>query len=157
MSGRVTLDQPALDRFLRRELTTRGRAALAAYREVGRREAAYNQPDYPFARHDQPSIFNASSGSVRPIPGGVRISVTAPAASMFEYGNETSGNEYIYPKNGNFLALPLRRGRKRGRIQVGSDGRAYLAVERVRTYKGRFLLEKSVRAAFGARAIIRRV
>lgn len=88
------------------------------------------------------------------MPGrnAVEISVTSRGAVFEEYGDDDNGSkEYI---EGN-LRLPLRGGAAsrgvRGRVEI-IDGKPYLAVQRVRTYRGRFLLRKAIAAAFTGRA-----
>lgn len=156
----VNLD--GLERQLRPELTKRAQRALAIYRKAPLRLDA---PDYPFARRPQDgSIRDPRSSSIRPIPGGVRIKVQSRGAPFIEEGNDAKGRYIKGGRNG--LALPLRttaraRGRahagargkgKGGRVVTGPDGKPYLMVQRVRTYRGRHLLERSVRMAFLGRS-----
>lgn len=151
---RSTIDPTSLEAWIRREFTARARRALTIYRRVPlRRDAA----GYPFAqRPEDGSIRDASSSTIRSIPGGVRITVQSRGAPFLERGND-AGGAYI---NGR-LALPLKgnargarrargRGGRAGRVIIDPNtGRAYLMVQRVRTYRGRRQLQRSVMAAFG--------
>ncbi len=125
-----------------REFGRRAQTALAIYRSQPLKRDA---PGYPFKqRPEDGSIRNKRSSSVRPIPGGVRIAVESRGAPFIEAGNDRGGS-YIHGK----MAIPLKSGaRPRGKITI-VDGKPMLVVQRVRTYKGRHLLERSVRAAFG--------
>lgn len=167
--ARVHANLDGLDRALRPEMTMRARRALSIYRRAPLRLDA---PGYPFDRRPEDgSIRNPRSSSIRPIPGGVRIKVKSRGAPFIERGNAAGGRYIEGGRKG--LALPLRghaddlindnrHARKdarrggakggRGRIVVGSDGRPYLMVQRVRTYRGRRLLERSVRQAFTGRS-----
>lgn len=154
--ARVVVDLSGLDRALRPEMTLRARRALAIYTKSPLRKDA---PDYPFASHPEDgSIRDPGSQKIRPIPGGVRISVQSRGAPFIEAGNDAGGGFITGGRNG--LAIPLRatsraRGRAHaggGRVVVGPDGRAYLMVQRVRTFRGRRLLERSVRLAFTGRS-----
>lgn len=164
--ARVHVNLEALDRALRPELNLRARRALALYRSARLRLDA---PDYPFARRPgDGSIRDPGSSSIQPIPGGVRIKVQSRGAPFIERGNDAGGRYIEGGANG--LHLPLRstakgrgrahgdarsRGKRQGRggrVVVGPDGRPYLMVQRVRTYRGRRLLERSVRMAFTGRS-----
>jgi len=162
--ARILVNIDGLDRQLRPELTKRAQRALAIYRKAPLRLDA---PDYPFARRPQDgSIRDPRSSSIRPIPGGVRIKVQSRGAPFIEEGNDAKGRYIQGGRKG--LALPLRqtaraRGRAHrgagsnqkgggGRVVFGPDGKPYLMVQRVRTYRGRRLLERSVRMAFLGRA-----
>lgn len=157
--AKLILELDGLGDKLRQEMMRRARRALALYRRAPLRSDA---ADYPFARRPEDgSIRDTSASSIKPIPGGVRIKVQSRGAPFIEAGND-AGGRYIYGgKNG--LHLPLRstrsaRGpahRGKGRIVVGDDGRPYLMVQRVRTYRGRRLLERSVRYAFTGRSGMR--
>ena len=153
-----TVTDAKLMRVLRADMEIRAREALAAY-SIHRR--AYDDADYPFAKHEgQRSVRNPASQSVSNIPGGIRITVQAEGAHYEEYGNDTFGTRrFIYPKdNDGHLWIPLRGGAFRnknlgrpaaGTITTDSTGRPVLRIGRVHTYEGRHLLEKSVRTAFG--------
>lgn len=148
--ARVHANLEGLERSLRPELTARARRALVLYRKQPLR---LDEPGYPFARRPEDgSIRDPRSSSIRPIPGGVRIKVQSRGAPFIERGNAARGGYIEGPAGG--LALPLRgkrraRGKGHGRVYVDEGGRAYLMVQRVRTYRGRRLLERSVREAFG--------
>lgn len=155
--ARVNVNLEHLDRALRPEMTMRARHALEIYRRAPLRLDA---PDYPFARRaEDGSIRDPRSSSIRPIPGGVRIKVQSRGAPFIEEGNDASGRYIRGGRKG--LALPLRtirraRGRahagKGGRVVIGANGKPYLMVQRVRTYRGRRLLERSVSMAFTGRS-----
>lgn len=152
---RSTIDPTSLEAWIRREFTARARRALTIYR---RTPLVRDQPGYPFAqRPEDGSIRSSNASSIRSIPGGVRITVQSRGAPFLERGND-AGGAYI---NGR-LALPLkgnargarkaraRPGKKAGRVIIDPNtGRAYLMVQRVRTYRGRRQLERSVMQAFG--------
>lgn len=146
--SRVELEPDVFERWARREFSARARRALQIYRKT---PLVRDQPGYPFAQHPgDGSIRDASSSSITPIPGGVRIAVQSRGAPFLEDGNDQSG-AFIKPRHAQTLAIPLKRrgrGKKKGRIMQGEDGNLYLAIPRVRTYKGRQQLERSVRAAF---------
>lgn len=146
--ARIYLNLESLDRRLRPELRLRARRALQSYRRARlKRDAA----GYPFEqREEDGSIRDPGNSSVRPIPGGIRIKVTSRGAPFIEGGNNAGGSTI----KGN-LALPLRgsgkRGKRRfdkGKVIIGEDGRPYLMVQRVKSYRGRRLLERSVRREF---------
>jgi hypothetical protein len=148
LMARVYVDFDGIDRAIRPELRLRARRALQTYRRARlKRDAA----GYPFAqRPEDGSIRDPANSSVRPIPGGIRIKVKSRGARFIERGNDEGGDTI----QGN-LALPLRGGGKRGKrrfgagkVIIGEDGRPYLMVQRVRTYRGRRLLERSVRREF---------
>lgn len=153
---RVILEPGAFDRFFLREFTLRARRALQIYRKT---PLVRDQPGYPFAqRPEDSSIRAASASSVKPIPGGVRITVQSRGAPFLERGNDRGG-AYIVPRDKRSLALPLKgtasgarraksRGGRAGRVVIGADGRPYLMQQRVRTYRGRRQLERSVALAF---------
>lgn len=154
--ARVHVSLEGLDRVLRAELTLRAQRALAIYRKAPLRLDAAN---YPFARRPEDgSIRDPRSSSITAIPGGVRIKVQSRGAPFIEEGNAAGGRYIRGGRHG--LRLPLRstaaaRGpahRGAGRVVIGADGRPYLMVQRVRTYRGRHLLERSVRLAFTGRA-----
>jgi hypothetical protein len=147
------IDRPDFDKFLRREFNARARRALAIYRRTPLRLDA---PGYPFRRRPEDgSIRSPRSSSIKPIPGGVRITVQSRGAPFIEDGND-GGGRYIRARNGSALALPLKGKRKKGgRIVLGEDGRPYLMQQRVRTYRGRHLLERSVGYAFTGRSGLR--
>jgi hypothetical protein len=143
------IDPPDFERFLRREFNARARRALQIYRK---QPLVLDQPGYPFRRRPEDgSIRSPRSSSIKNIPGGVRITVQSRGAPFIEEGNDGSG-AYIYPRDRKALALPLKgKARKGGRIVLGADGRPYLMQQRVRTYKGRNLLRRSVSEAFVGR------
>lgn len=154
--ARVLVDMTGLDRALRGELTLRAQRALTIYRKSPLRLDA---PNYPFARRPEDgSIRDPRSSSIRPIPGGIRIKVQSRGAPFIEEGNDQGGRYINAGRKG--LHLPLRgvanaRGpahRGNGRVVIGKDGKPYLMVQRVRTYRGRHLLERSVRYAFTGRS-----
>lgn len=146
--ARVYLELDGIDRALRPEMRRRARRALQTYRRARLKRDA---PGYPFAqRPEDGSIRDPANSSVRPIPGGIRIAVKSRGARFIERGNNAGGGTI----QGN-LALPLRgagkRGKRRfggGKVIIGEDGKPYLMVQRVRTYRGRRLLERSVRREF---------
>lgn len=151
--ARVIIDRQSLDAFIHREFTARAQRAVALYRKTPLRLDA---PDYPFARNPlDGSIRDEKSVSIRPIPGGVRVTVQSRGATFIEAGNQ-AGGQYINAPGG--MALPLRpssrgRGRAhsgRGSVVMGPRG-PVLVVNRVRTYRGRRLLERSMRLAFTGR------
>lgn len=157
MAARTTIDQRSLEAWIRREFTSRARRALAIYRRV---PLVRDDPDYPFAqRPEDGSIRSARAHSIRRIPGGVRIQVQSRGAPFFEGGNDARGSEITgrlaLPLKGNARGARRARGNKRGKagrvIIDPNTGRAYLMVQRVRTYRGRHALERSVREAFGVR------
>jgi hypothetical protein len=146
--ARIYLDLDGFDRALRPEMRLRARRALQTYRRARlKRDAA----GYPFAqREEDGSIRDPRNSSVRPIPGGIRIKVKSRGATFIEGGNDAGGDTI----EGN-LALPLRGGVKRGKrrfadgkVIIGEDGRPYLMVQRVRTFRGRRLLERAVHREF---------
>lgn len=159
----VIFDPGEFDRFFLREFTLRARRALQIYRKVPLRRDA---PGYPFAqRPEDSSIRRASASSVKPIPNGVRITVQSRGAPFLERGNDRGG-AYIVPRDKKALALPLKgsapgarraksRGGRAGRVVIGPDGRPYLMQQRVRTYRGRRQLERSVAYAFTGRSGLR--
>lgn len=158
--SRVTLDLSHLGVALRPQLIARARYALQLYRRVPRRSDA---PDYPFARRPEDgSVRDPGAARITPIPNGIRIAVQSRGAYFEEHGND-AGGRYIQAKAGGELRLPLRSTRRargpghsgRGKVIIGGDGRAYLAVQRVRTYRGKHLLERSVRYAFTGRSGLR--
>lgn len=143
MVGRVTLDQRDVQAWVREVFTRRARQALAIYR---RTPLELDEAGYPFrSRPEDGSIRDPKNSSIQNIPGGVRITVQSRGAPFFEGGNDRGG-EFI---TGN-LALPLKTSqrKKSGRVVIGVDGRPVLMVQRVRTYRGRHALERSVRIAF---------
>lgn len=153
--ARVQLNLSGLDRALRPELTLRARRALELYRRAPLRLDA---PSYPFARRPEDgSIRDAQSSSIRPIPGGVRIKVQSRGAPFIEEGNDSAGSYIQGGRKG--LALPLRGSAHRKRLDQSSgkvivvDGRPYLMVQRVRTYRGRHLLQQAAARAFTGRPL----
>ena len=163
MTGKATID---LDRFIHAEFTKRARQALILYRKYPRRT---NAPGYPFEKRPERdgSTRNPANAKVIPIPGGVRITVTSRGAPFFEAGNRGASGRKQFISGDPELALPLKRGAaksmrkgkrgKRAKVIIGNDGRPYLMVQRVRTYKGERALEKSARAAFGIKGRITRL
>lgn len=150
--SRVNIDRSKLDDQIRRALMPRARQALLIYRA---QRLKRDDPAYPFYRNkSQRSIRDPASSSITPIPGGIRITIAAKGAPFIEFGNDDGGDrEYIHGRP--LLVIPLKRGRKRsgaGSIAV-VNGRPTLVIERVRTYSGRHLLQRSVRQAFGIRAV----
>lgn len=151
--ARVVLNLEGLDRALRPEMTMRARQALVRYR---RERLKRDAPGYPFEqRPEDGSIRDPGNSSVRPIRGGVRVKVQSRGAPFIERGNDAGGGAIT----GN-LSIPLRgsaaRGKRRfkdGKVIIGPDGRPYLMVQRVSTYRGRRLLERNVRRAFGIRDV----
>lgn len=146
--ARAIINRRDFQAFIQREFTLRARQALAIYR---RTPLERDEAGYPFRqRTADGSIRDRRNSSIRPIPGGVRVTVKTRGAPFLERGND-AGGEYI---TGN-LALPLKTGRRRkgrgGRVVVGVDGRPVLMVQRVRSYRGRRQLERSVRIAFTGR------
>lgn len=149
--ARVTIERSSYEAFIRREFMARARRAIALYRKAPLKRDA---PGYPFAqRAEDGGIRRARSATIRPTARGVRITVQSRGAPFIEGGNDDAG-AFI---EGN-LNLPLRRrkgpgigGAKRskgGRVIIGADGRPYLAVQRVRTYRGRQLLLQATARAF---------
>ena len=148
--ARVEIDEAEVIRRTRRIGTARGRAALSLYRRAPLKRDASG---YPFGQHEgERSIRSTRSHSIRPIPRGVRIEVKARGAPFIEEGNQDSG-EFITAKDGGVLAVPAKS--KRSKLRSGKGrivmigGRPYFMLQRVRTYKGTHLLERSVRQAFG--------
>lgn len=160
MAARTTIDPASLEAWIRREFTMRARRALAIYKRI---PLVRDQPGYPFAqRPEDGSIRSAQAQSIRRIPGGVRIQVQSRGAPFFEGGNDARGSEITgrlaLPLKGNARGVRRARGRggKAGRVIIDPNtGRAYLMVQRVRTYRGRRALERSVMQAFGVRGIRR--
>lgn len=161
MTPRATITKSSLEAWIRREFTSRARRALSIYT---RTPLVRDDPSYPFAqRPEDGKIRSAQAQSIRRIPGGVRITVQSRGAPFLEEGNDAGGSTINGGRGG--LALPLKgaagkrgarygkaarkAGGRKGSVYVGPDGRAYLMVQRVRTYRGRNQLENSVRAAFG--------
>lgn len=150
---RASFKPGELDRFIQREFKMRARRALRIYRKIPLRRDA---PNYPFAqRPEDGSIRDVSSSSIRSIPNGVRITVQSRGAPFLERGND-AGGRFIRAQPGSALALPLKGKRKAGgRVVLGEDGRPYLMRQRVRTYRGRRQLERSVSLAFTGRFGVR--
>jgi hypothetical protein len=139
------------ERFIQREFKKRARRALQIYR---RTPLVRDQPGYPFAqRPGDGSIRDARASSIRSIPNGVRITVQSRGAPFLEEGNDAGGaRKFIYPTGSRALALPLKgRQKKGGMVVIGEDGQPYLMRRRVRTYRGRNQLRRSVAQAFGVR------
>lgn len=149
-----------LDRFLRAEFTKRARRALKIYRA---KPLIRDAPGYPFAqRPEDGSIRSPRASSITPLPRGVRIAVQSRGAPFLEEGNDARGR-YIEAPPKSVMALPLKasapgvrkaKRSKRGRsgsVVIGKDGKAYLLARRVRTYRGRHQLRRSVEEAFGLR------
>lgn len=158
--ARVEIDLSRLGDDLRPQLTSRARYALQIYRRAPLRLDA---PDYPFARHPgDGSIRDEKSATITSLPNGIRIAVQSRGAPFLEEGNASHGR-FINAAPDGELRLPLRASRKargrahsgRGQVILGDDGRAYLAVQRVRTFRGRHLLERSVSTAFTGRSGLR--
>lgn len=152
--ARVSPIRGQVQHHLLREFETRGRRALAIYTKAPLRR---DRPGYPFAQHPEDrSIRDRRSQSIRRIPGGIRIAVESRGAPFIERGNDASGRFIRAGKQP--LTLPLKGGRRaragRGKVTF-IDGKPYLVVQRVRTYKGRRLLERSVRYAFMGRSGLR--
>lgn len=152
---RATFRRDQLERHLHREFTRRGRRALSIYRKAPLRR---DRPGYPFKQHpDDGSIRDRRNQSIKRLPNGVRIRVASRGAPFIEEGND-AGGRYIRGANG--LLLPLKGGRRaksptrNGKV-VFVDNKPFLAVQRVRTYRGRHLLERSVRYAFLGRSGLR--
>lgn len=150
--SRVRIDRSKLDEQIRRVLVPRARQALLLYRAEPLKR---DDPAYPFFRNPgNRSIRDPRSATITPIPGGIRITITAKGAPFIEFGNDSDGDrDYIYGRP--LLVIPLKRGRRRaGKGSIASiNGRPTLVIERVRTYSGRHLLERSVRIAFGVKAV----
>lgn len=152
MPGRATFRRDQLERHLHREFGKRAKRALAIYRKAPLRR---DRAGYPFAQHPEDgSIRDRRNQSIKRIPGGVRIRVQSRGAPFIERGNDAGGRYIQGPKG---QAIPLKGGRRRkagGRVVI-VDGKPYLMVQRVRTYRGRHLLERSVRYAFTGRSGLR--
>lgn len=144
------IDENRLRSHVNRAAMRRARLAIALYKAAERK---HQSPSYPFARAN-----GRRGSSVRRIPGGIRIEVSGPGAEYLEHGNENASGE-IRPRNKRELWLMLKNKSAPGlrmqnpRIQKGRDGKFYLVLQKVRTYPGRKLLERSVRRAFGLRVL----
>jgi hypothetical protein len=148
-------------KWRRGEVMDRSLLTLRIYRK---QRLERDEQSYPFRqREEDGSIRDRKSSRVVPTRDGSRITVQSRGAPFIEDGN---GPGSFISGGQNGLALPLkrkagRRGRAfqkaggKGRVFIGDDGRAYLRVERVRTYRGQRLLEISARQAFGTRQIKR--
>jgi len=163
MTARVTINDTSLDAWIRRAFTSRARRALVIYTKT---RLVRDEPGYPFAqRPEDGSVRSARAQSIRRIPGGVRITVQSRGAPFLEAGNDEGGSRSTIEGGRRGLALPLKgaagkrgaryqkaarkSGGRKGSVYIAPDGRAYLMVQRVRTYSGRNQLENSVRSAFG--------
>lgn len=156
--ARVEVDFSRLGTDLRPQLTATARYALQIYRRAPLR---LDRPDYPFAQHEgDGSIRDTRSSTITPLPNGIRIAVQSRGATFLERGNDGHGRFINAGPNGE-LRLPLRsskrprRNGKRGKVYITDDGNVYLAVQRVRTFRGRHLLERSVSQAFTGRSGLR--
>lgn len=125
--------------------------ASVAFQLYSAQHLAYNDPSYPFEKHDQLSVTDAGAQSVEWTPYGIIIAVTAPAAALLEYGNRpgsvkgVGGSDEI---EGSPL-LKIKRRQGGGRLSFGAGGQAYLALPSVAAYDGRWSLHEAVYAAFG--------
>lgn len=158
---KIEIDQAKLDGIMYRMMLPRAHVALNLYRSARHKR---DDSDYPFRRHPgQRSVRSLASAKIRPIPGGLRITIEAEGAYFLEKGNDAKGS-IIQAPAGKKLYIPIKkRARRTGPkgldpkafVFKGRDGRMYLATRRVRAYKGRHLLERSVAAAFGYAAVRR--
>lgn len=150
---RARIDRRQLEAHVRREMEIRARGALRSYR---RQRLKRDAPGYPFAqRPEDGSIRDPRNQSITRIPRGVRIKVESRGAPFIERGND-QGGPFIDAPPGGLLSIPLKARRRRSlRVFVDDGGKAYLHVNRVRSYRGRRLLEKAVRGAFGVPGIVR--
>ena len=98
----------------------------------------YDDPSYPFEPHNQRSIRDKSSHSVTNTKNSVFITVNAPAARLFEYGN--------VPRDGSRMI----RAKTKGRLAITESGGlgVYRPVE-VKPYDGRLALHRLVAKHFG--------
>lgn len=143
--ARIVLSVGDIRAWARTQILQRSRVALQIYRK---QPLERDRPNYPFARHPEDgSIRNASSSTIRPTRGGATITVQSRGAPYIEGGN---GPGMITAQ----MAIPLRRRRKKRTRFITIDestGKAWLRVERVRSYRGQRLLERSAQRAFGIR------
>lgn len=132
-------------------MTARANAAIGIYRIAPLKR---DDANYPFARHDTPSIRDKSSTHFVYIRNGVKIVSEAEGSQYIEYGNapDGSGNAgvIITPKNRRNLWIPAKHFSRMGTVIIGNDGKPYFVTKQVKSYKAEHLLENSVKKAFGS-------
>lgn len=143
--ARFDVNQRELSRFLQGAMRRKAVEALSVYR---REPLEKDRAGYPFDSHPgDRSIRDKRSASVRDILNGVQIIVASQGAPFIEGGNDGKGST-ISSSKGDNLAIPVKKG-VRGRVVVGPGGRLFFLTKKVRSYKGRRLLERSIFKVFG--------
>lgn len=138
----------------RRALLAKGQLVGIKYRQMYAENAA-ERAQSPFEQKDQLSVTDPAAFKVKAHRDHLEISVNAPAAAFVEEGTTGAQTEkYMKLQLKDGTVIKKKAKRKRGRkggpksFIVKEDSKLYLLTKRVKPVKGRYLLERAVKAIF---------